>query len=293
MNVLQVFLYLFFVLFSNLASATFNQLAFSGGGAFGAVEIGILKKINELNPKKYDMYTGISAGGLNAGFLSFYDDLSVGIKRAETLYSSMRNFKVYRLLPETSVSLLNTEPLFDTLTSVINKMPNKPVIRTLIGATNLYTGKLDVFQFDTMSMPDQVKILMSTSAIPVIFPPISYNNYLYADGGTLSNELLDVVHVNDYLNITYITPGNQMIEDDTPITSIKDIIIRSFQIITSNYNNPYSTINQVCDKPYGEINNYFVDSKYFEDYNMLNFDNGQELIDIGYKYMSHKKINIC
>ena len=50
MNVLQVFL--LFTFFSNLASATFNQLALSGGGAFGAVEIGILKKINENNPKK-------------------------------------------------------------------------------------------------------------------------------------------------------------------------------------------------------------------------------------------------
>ena len=55
MNTFQLFL--IFTLFSNLASATFNQLAFSGGGAFGAVEIGILKRINELNPKKYNMYT--------------------------------------------------------------------------------------------------------------------------------------------------------------------------------------------------------------------------------------------
>ena len=200
MNNFLFLLFLFFM-FPNLASTTFNQLAFSGGGAFGAVEIGILKKINEQENIKYDMYTGISAGGLNAGFLSFYDDLRVGIKNAESLYSNMKNFKVYELLPETGVSVFNTEPLFDTLTSVVNKMPNKPVIKTLIGATNLYTGNLDVFQFDTKSAADQVKIMMSTSAIPIIFPPITYNNYMYADGGTLSNELLDIVHVNDYLNI--------------------------------------------------------------------------------------------
>ena len=42
-----------------------------------------------------------------------------------------------------------------------------------------------------------------------------------------------------------------------------------------------------------EINNYFVDSSYFEDYNMLNFDDGEELVDIGYKYMSHQKIKLC
>ena len=289
---MQIFFLLLFLIFPNLA-AGFNQLAFSGGGAFGAVEIGILKKINELNPKKYDMYTGISAGGLNAGFLSFYNDLSVGVKRAETLYSTMRNFKVYEILPETGVSIFNTEPLFDTLSSVINKMPNKPVIKTLIGATNLYTGHLDVFQFDTKSAADQVKILMSTSAIPILFPPISYNNYMYADGGTLSNELLDIVHVNEYLNITYITPYSEMVEDDTPITSIKEMVIRTIKIVTKNFNNPYTKINQNCEKPYGEINNYFVDSSYFDDYNMLNFDDGKELIDIGYKYMSHKRIKLC
>ena len=39
-----------------------NQLSFSGGGSFGAVEIGILKKVIELNKNtNYDLYTGISA----------------------------------------------------------------------------------------------------------------------------------------------------------------------------------------------------------------------------------------
>jgi hypothetical protein len=116
---------------------------------------------------------------------------------------------------------------------------------------------------------------------------------MYADGGTLSNELLDIVHVNEYLNITYITPYSEMVEDDTPITSIKEMVIRTIKIVTKNFNNPYTKINQNCEKPYGEINNYFVDSSYFDDYNMLNFDDGQELIDIGYKYMSHKRIKLC
>jgi len=81
-----IFVYLFSFCIRYIYS--FEQLAFSGGGAFGAVEIGILKKIHELEPtKQYDMYTGISAGGLNAGFLSFYDNLNDGIQSAEKLYS--------------------------------------------------------------------------------------------------------------------------------------------------------------------------------------------------------------
>ena len=96
-----------------------EQLSFSGGGAFGAVEIGILKKIRESSHVKYDRYTGISAGGLNAGFLSHFSDINEGIKGAEHLYSTMRNKNVYEVLPDTGNSLLNTHPLHKTLTSVV------------------------------------------------------------------------------------------------------------------------------------------------------------------------------
>jgi hypothetical protein len=68
---------------------------------------------------------------------------------------------------------------------------------------------------------------------------------------------------------------------------------RTLTIILSNYNNPLATMNQNCKMPIGEINKYFVSSKYLEDYNIMNFDNGQELIDIGYKYIQQSKYNIC
>ena len=55
-----------------------NQLSFSGGGSFGAIEIGILKYLIESNKNvKYDLYSGISAGALNAGVLSYYKDIEL------------------------------------------------------------------------------------------------------------------------------------------------------------------------------------------------------------------------
>jgi predicted acylesterase/phospholipase RssA len=53
-------------------SCVLNQLSFSGGGSLGAVEIGIIKKLSEGGLKKFDLYTGISAGALNAGLLSYF-----------------------------------------------------------------------------------------------------------------------------------------------------------------------------------------------------------------------------
>ena len=283
--------YMFLSLLKTIVSL--NQLAFSGGGSFGAVEIGILKRINQIEKKKYDTYTGISAGGLNAGFLSYYKDLTFGIKNAEILYSTIKNKMVYEISPHNELSLLNTEPLFKTLTAVIGKMGKEPVIDTYIGATNLYTGSLDVYKFNDNDDIDKVLLLMSTSAIPVVFPPITYKNYMYADGGTLSNELLDIFHDNSYLNITYITSSEGIKQIYEPITTLKDMITRTIEIIIGNYNDPITKMNQNCKTPYGEVNMFYVDSDYLEDYNMLNFDNGKELIDIGYNHMETKKYVLC
>lgn len=271
-----------------------EQISFSGGGAFGAVEIGILKRIVSENPKKYDRYTGISAGGLNCGFLSYYSNINEGIKDAETMYSNIRNNDVYEILPITSNSLLNTKPLYNTLKTIITNKTNEPVIETLIGAVNLYTGNLDTFLYDsTLDIEDKIKLLMSTSAIPVVFPPIKFKGYMYADGGTLSNELLDIVHSPDYLNITYITPYDTMIEDDNAIDTIEEMIMRTFRVVKHNYNNPITQLNQNCESPYGEINYYYVTPSALSGYSMLNFNKGKELIDIGYLNTQSKKFKLC
>jgi len=274
-------------------SSVLNQLSFSGGGSFGAVEIGIIKNLMERKLINFDLYTGISAGALNAGFLSYYKNINEGITKAENIYKTINNRMVYKLLPPTEVSVLNTEPLFNTLLKVIDKMPNEPVIHTLIGATNLYSGNLDVYSFEDNDDLNKVYLLMSSSAIPGLFPPIRYNGNQYADGGTLSNELLQVESSGQYINITFITPYEGYIYDNSPIDSLKEMIKRTINIVTSNFNNPLATINQNCKNPIGEINKYFVDPELLEGYNILNFDKGKELIDIGYNNVEHKKYKLC
>jgi NTE family protein len=276
-------------------SANFNQLSFSGGASFGAVEIGILKRIAKMDGnKQYDLYTGISAGALNSGFMSYFSDVNKGVIAAEKLYSTMHNFLIFEVTPFTGVSVLNTEPLYKTLSLVIDKMPNKPVVHTLIGATNLFTGNLDVFTFEDNDDYNKVLLMMSSSAIPGIFPPITYKGNLYADGGTLSNELLQVEHNGgEYVNITYITPSENYMYNNEPIDSLENMLKRVFTIVSKNFNNPLATINQNCAKPIGEINKYYVESKYLGEYSSMNFNYGKELIDIGYNYMTQKKYKLC
>ena len=284
--------YLLILLLTSVISAL-NQLSFSGGGSFGAVEIGILKRVMELENKKFDLYTGISAGALNAGFLSYYSDINKGIQNAESLYLSIKNRMIYDVLPLTGVSVLNSKPLEKTLTKMLSSMPNQPLVHTLIGATNLYSGKLDIYSFEDQDETNKVLLMMSSCAIPGIFPPIQFNNQLYADGGTLSNELIEVEHDNNYLNITFITPYEDYIYDNTAIKSLKDMLCRTAMIVMNNFNDPIASLNQNCKVPIGEMNKYYVPSDVLRGYNILNFDKGNELINIGYNNVVHKRYIIC
>ena len=274
-----------------------NQLSFSGGGSFGAVEIGILEKIRSIEKVEYDYYTGISAGGINSGYLSHFIDIDDGINSAKLFYTTIKNKQIYTIKPKTNISLLNTSPLEYTIKSIISKLP-KSIKETYIGATNLYTGDLDIFRYDKLnSLDEYTKLLMCTSAIPIVFPPIYFQNSQYVDGGTLQNELLNIKHnENSYLNITFITPfsdNNNNNNNNNSITNLKDMTLRTLQVIKTSYNNEYNKINSNCDNPIGEINKYFIDSSLLNSYNMLNFDNGKELIQIGYNNIQHVKKYIC
>jgi hypothetical protein len=292
-SIINLLFFNFLILPINFTKSV-NQLSFSGGGSFGAVEIGILKKIRESEKNKmYDVYTGISVGGLNAGYLSFFLNIDEGLLNIEKLYTSLKNDNVYKILPITGNSLFNTNPLLNTLTLIINNMNNDSIINTYIGTTNLNSGYLDIYNFKEIKKDEKPLLLMATSAIPVLFPPILFNNNYYVDGGILSNELLNIKKYDSYLNITYITTHEEYLNNNIELNSLKDVTITIFNIVKNNFDNSLATLNQQCITSIGEINMYFVQNKYLQDYSILNFDNGKELLKIGYENMETKKFKIC
>jgi predicted acylesterase/phospholipase RssA len=127
-----------------------NILSFSGGGSFGALEIGILERIKL---PQYDIITGISAGGLNAGFLSYYNnngELDAGIKNIKSVIENLINDKVFHrdiFNYRKKWSYYNTEPLNKTIYKNLkkNNLSKNP---TLIGATDVNNGMLKLFHFE-------------------------------------------------------------------------------------------------------------------------------------------------
>lgn len=276
---------------NNANTNTYNVLALSGGGSFGAVEIGILDKINSMETKKYDIYTGISAGGLNVGFLSHFDNLKQGLYEVKNIYSELKNRNVFEIFPNTNVSLLNTEPLRKTITKTLSKLgsTNQP---TLIGSTNLNTAHLDIYEYHKLNNEQQIDLLMATSAIPVIFPPIKFNNYLYVDGGEMFNEIITDITSDKFINVTFITPSNG-IKPNYDIVTFKDIVKRNIDIVTSTFNNQIYKANVNCEKPRGVIYMWYCDSSTLSGYSSLDFNYGDDLIKIGYDNAKYDVYNLC
>ena len=102
---IQILLFVQMV-FTNSIENNCNILSLSGGGSFGALEIGILSSVmtdpvykqvdpvyKQVDPvyKPFDpkLMTGVSVGGLNVGYLSHFRDINEGIRKLRDIYINM------------------------------------------------------------------------------------------------------------------------------------------------------------------------------------------------------------
>lgn len=296
-----------------LIPTTCNILSFSGGGSFGAVEIGILDKIKL---PKYDMITGISAGGLNAGLLSYYNSdkniIPDGVEYLANIYFNLNNSSVYThnsLQFYKTWSYYDTTPLYKTIEREIEKLTypdpdidpyitSKP---TLIGSTNLNTGTLEIFQFEKQPKYRQKEILMATSAIPLIFPPQIINENYYVDGGVIANEIISGIEsylqcekYNIKYNITFITSSPKLQSVKT-INNFDEYIRRIGKVVLTDFNNELAEIisNPCYTKSKGQIHYCYPQSDELDNYSILDFSHGKELYNIGYNNFTCEHYNYC
>jgi NTE family protein len=280
-------------------------LALSGGGAFGAVQMGVLDGLTATGqaPVSYDIVTGISAGGLNAAFLSYYTNVSQALPDIHAILAGLTSADVYQtaLLDILSEwSYYSTAPLAGTLTGVLSgKTPLPPAVgpMTLIGASNVLTHQLDVWHFDRLGLADRIAVLMSTSAIPLVFPPQKVNGSLYVDGGVISNELIHQAMgqlVCDSYNVVFVSAGGSSANAaarpmPTGLFSYVGAVV-NLLVDTFDYQLAQTTN---CSYPRGTIQACFPTSPSLGNYSILDFDYGAELYALGRESFECQKLPLC
>jgi predicted acylesterase/phospholipase RssA len=279
---------------------SFNLLSLSGGGSYGAIQIGLLKKINEIEQKKYDAYTGVSIGAINVFLLSYFENIHDGIIYLENKYLTSKNSDFIQFFPLNKFSLLNTNKTYNYLNDRINEFKFNQVYDVYVGITNLEKGIQEIFRLNNYNTCDKLKLLMATSCVPILFPPIRFEDQLYVDGGLLKNYLLNTNRKysdNDFINITFIDTttynnGNNLQSEFSDIYESKntksihnfyDVMSRSIELFCHNkYEKNKNILQYKQIKKIGRINHFFVSRNVLKKYSPFNFKKSKQLIDVGY-----------
>jgi NTE family protein len=227
-----------------------NILALSGGGAHGAFQVGVIDKLNQ-NNKTWDIITGISAGSLNGALLSLYkiENQNQAVKELYKLWNTITASKVYNdnWFPPIDISIYDNSPLNKTVYDAISKISSIGKRDIIIGATNLNNGNLDLFyKVDLDSVSNITDIVMSSTSIPVVFPPRYFRGNYYVDGGTFSDEIIKPaiklcnyynktdIHIDLVLTFQYL---NTISSKSIKGYNLFDMFYRTYQLIDNTVSN--------------------------------------------------------
>jgi predicted patatin/cPLA2 family phospholipase len=170
-------------------------LALEGGGEKGAYQAGAIKGLianTNATEHQWDVITGISVGALNAAGFSLFEpgDEDTAIDFILNMWKNIKGYTdiyqnwamggpLYGLMYETG--LYDTAPLKLLLWKIIIGQSIKR--KLIIGTTNIETGRIERYDFDKLMHDEYVDAILSSSAFPVIFPNIGFQNKTYIDGG--------------------------------------------------------------------------------------------------------------
>lgn len=182
-------------------------ILFSGGGARGAFQAGVIKQLTDQGYKP-DAVGGISVGALNGAMLatgraSRLPDVWLEISEEQVLsrrglFRTGGSFLLHKMgLHKPPMGYFSNAPLEKLLRAHIG---SSFVCDFYCGTVNLHTGKYTEHRARRMMVPWQhISAIMASTAIPLVFDPIRIGEHLHVDGGAK--------HMN---------PVGQMLDDYNP-----------------------------------------------------------------------------
>lgn len=163
-------------------------LVLSGGGSYGAFEVGVVSNLIEKGLGGWDLITGVSAGSINACYLSTVpiEEEKNYIDTFKNLWLNIKDKDVYK--PEfflNGLSIYNTTPLEKKIDEIFKD--RKSVRPVVISTTSLSDSQAVHFDNEDIDKYGFKDLIMCSTAIPILFPPYSFLDDMFCDGGLTSN----------------------------------------------------------------------------------------------------------
>lgn len=196
-------------------------LVLSGGAVRGIAHLGVLQAMEEAGIKP-DVISGVSAGAIAA---AFYADGYAPYEILDLFASQrMRDF----IRPALSKGgFLKTGGLLKFMNKYLRHQRvedlNVPVFLTV---SNLTTGRAEYHHQGNL-----LRLVLASSAIPVLFRPVAVNACLCVDGGLLDNmPWRPIADQCDFLIGANVNP----LSDDVDMKSMRSIAERCFFVLMHN-----------------------------------------------------------
>ena len=167
-----------------------TAFVFSGGGNLGAVQVGMLRALNEAGIEP-DLIVGCSVGAINgAGFAA--DPTAAGVERLERLWRRIADgdpdLMPSKLIPVVAQLARRGEALHDRQ-RLIDLLDEELPTKTFAGlqipfacvATDLDTASEYWFEHGRL-----VPALLASAALPAVYPAFDYRGRTFIDGGVLN-----------------------------------------------------------------------------------------------------------
>ena len=218
-------------------------LVLGGGGAKGAYQIGVIYALAQYGfLEKISAYSGTSIGALNMALIQ-----SVGVNEAINIWlnkvgniflsdninvneviNMLKNIRMNVPLKKTYLSdrdslvelfdelhideLKNSDKRFFATCVDITQVPEE--FRSIKAALAVYekkpVGKVAYMSLNNKSKDNIYKILLASSALPLIYEPIEINSKYYFDGGLLDNLPIKPLYDYGYKDIIVIPCDNDI-----------------------------------------------------------------------------------
>jgi len=263
-------------------------LVLSGGGSLGTFEAAIVSQLISQGKGGWDLITGVSAGSINACYLSTIDKSKEidNIDVFKNLWCSIANSDVFN--PElflNGLSMFNTNKYKSIMENIFK---DRKILRPImINATSLNRSSSKIFTETDIEKYGFIDIIMSSSSIPILFPPYQFLDDFFIDGGFSSNIVLDEAikySINNFpdeeVEIDVVICGHFI--DEEVITqkelTFKKLIEKMIGIIEQQME--YFEVLEKMEIPSNiKINIYQPKNKL--PISFLNFDHGEELWELG------------
>ncbi len=170
-------------------------LVLAGGSSFGAFQAGVVRELAEKGIQ-WDAIYGTSVGAINGAYLASLPKEFVRERSIElcNFWSTTNTSDIYKFTFKNfsnslcfwkplsiTPSIFDTTPLRRLIYRHLNPKPQTPL---RIFVTPVLGGPLviaDEFENDIRPW------VMASSAVPILFPPVSINGIIYMDGGVRQN----------------------------------------------------------------------------------------------------------